>query len=189
MINWICIFLAIVALWSFSQSHSSAFAQGDSKDKVGRENQCITQFNELTATLGASDWPQLERLANRFLRDCKGVLIPEHYSMAYEYLAIANMNLKNPTAALAACEKCLETFYDNIGCHTNKLEILMGLDRFPEARTEFKIAENLVTRVIEQTERALREASDPSYKELYSTKIKYLRSLEEFLDSIRNKFY
>lgn len=173
----------------FSQTHSAAVAQGGPNDRVEWKNQCITQFKERTAALVARDWPQLERLAKRYLQDCKGAFGSEDYSIAYEHIAIANMRLNNPTAALAASAECIDTFYGNAGCHVEKVEALIYLERLAEAHTEFKIAERLVTHLIEVNERALREAYEPSEKRLYSSKDNHLRSLKEFLDSIRYKLY
>jgi hypothetical protein len=182
MISWIRISFVIAAFWASVQTHSVAVAQTGSKDNM---EQCTTQMNERAAALVAQDWPQLERLAKRYLQDCKGVFDSENYSTAYEEIAMANLQLNNPAATLVASEKCIDIFYANSGCHVNKVQALIKLKRFAEARTEFGIAERLVGYLIESNEKDLHVASHPVYKKLYSSKDRNLRAQKSLLDRIR----
>lgn len=169
-----------------SRTHSLAVAQTASEEKV---QQCVTHMNERTAALAARDWFQLERLAKRYIQDCKGVLGSEDYSWAYYHIATANIQINNATAALAASEECIDIFYANAGCHVLKVDALIKLDRFAEARTEFEIAERLVPYLIKKNEGDLSETSDPLKKRLYSAKDDFLRSQQEVLDLIRYQLY
>jgi hypothetical protein len=159
-------------------------AQGEGfRDKAEWKNQCYTQIAEQTAALAARDWPQLERLAKRYLQDCKAAHDSETCSKAYENIATANIQLNNPIAALAASNECIYTFYGNAGCHVKKVEALIYLERLAEAQTEFKIAERLLAHLIKVNERALRKY-EPSENGLYSIKGSYLRVQKELLDAI-----
>lgn len=186
MISWIRISLVIIALGGLIQTHSVVAAQTGSEDNM---EHCTNQMNERTAAFVARDWPQLERLAKRYLQDCKGVFDSENYSNAYLDIAIANIQLNNSAAALAASETCIDIFYANSGCHTQKVLALIKVKRFAEARTEFEIAERLVGYLIERNERDLREASQPVYKEFYSSKDYNLKAQKSLLDSIRPQLY
>jgi tetratricopeptide (TPR) repeat protein len=161
--------------------------QTGSKDKM---KQCITQMDARTAALVARDWPQLERFAKRYLQDCKGVFDSENYSYAYEDIAMANMELNNPAAALEASERCIDVYYANAGCHVTKVRALAKLLRLSEARSEFEIAERLIVHLIEINEENLHKTSDPSeygiaLRKVYSSKGNKLRALQKLLDSIR----
>ena len=186
MISCICISLVVAAFWGVVQTHSIAFAQTASKEKA---QQCVTQMGEQTAALVARDWPQLERLAKRYLQDCKGVFGSELYSDAYLHIAIANIQLDDSAAALAASETCIDIFYANSGCHVQKVLALIKLKRFAEALTESEIAEKLVDYLIKRNERDLREASQPVDKELYSSKDDNLKAQKSLLNSIRPQLY
>lgn len=186
MTSCICISLVVAAFWGVVQTHSIAFAQTASKEKA---QHCVTQMNERAAAIAAEDWLQLDRLAKRYLQDCKGVFDSENYSNAYLDIASANIRLNNPEAALAASETCIDIFYANSGCHVRKVQALIKLKRFVEARTEFEIAERLVVYLIERNERDLREASTIGDKELYYSKDNYLKAQKSLLNSIRPQLY
>ena len=172
------------------QTHSVAIAQGEVKNEVKNKEEwmkeCTSQINERTAALVVRDWTQLERLAKRFLQDCKGIIDTELYSSAYSDIAETNLQLSNPKAALAVSEKCIDLFYANSYCHLNKVRAFIKLKRFAEARTEFDIAEKLIGYLIQKTERELLEASHPVYKDLYSSKLLSLKAQRSHLDSIRS---
>ena len=188
---WICSFLVIAALLGSTELNNSvAVAQGGSKDKVEWMNECISQLDERTAAFVARDWTQLERLAKRYLQDCKGVFDSENYSGAYEDIASANIELNNPLAALAASERCIDVYYANAGCHVSKIRALIKLSRLSEAHSEFEIAEKLIVHLIEINEENIRKTSDPSehgiaLKKFYSSKNNKLKALQKLLDSIR----
>jgi S1-C subfamily serine protease len=160
--------------------------QTGSKDKV---NRCITIMKERAAALATQDWSYLERLANRYLQNCEGSLDSEDYSEAYCHLAMAHMNRDNAMAALEASEKCIDVFYANFGCHVEKVRALLYLGRQSEARTAFEIAEKIAAHVIKINERKLSEASQPLYKELYSSKQRMLEAQKSHLDSLRRFVY
>lgn len=184
---WIRIsFIVVAFLWSAKLTNFVPVVQAGNEEKA---RQCTTQINEQTAALVAQDWPQLERLAKRYLQDCKGVFDSEAYSGAYENIAIANMKLGNAAVALAASEKCIGVFYANSSCHVQKVQALIKLERLTEAHNELEIAERLVAHLIDNNERLLREASHPIYKELYSSKLQNLKAQKAFLDRIRLQLY
>jgi len=184
---WISIFLVIAALlWSTKLNNSVAVAQADSQDK---KRECITLLEEQTAALTAEDWTHLEKLAKRYLQDCKEVSDSENYSFAHESIAIANIRLNNPAAALEASKTCIDVYYTNVGCHVTKIRALINLQRVSDARASFEIAERLVAHVIEINERDLHETSDPLEKKVYAAKEHYLNAQKGLLDSIRPLLY
>lgn len=180
---WTSIFLIIAALLgSMKLNDSVALAQSDSQDK---KRECLTLLEERTAATDAKDWKQLEKLAKRYLQNCKGVDDSEWYSTGYENLGAANIQLNNAMAALTASETCIDIYYRNAGCHINKVQALIKLKRLSEARNSIEIAERLLAHVTDKNERDLRETSDPLKKEVYSSKQVHLNSLKRLLDSLR----
>ncbi len=122
--------------------------QTGSKDKV---NRCITMMNERTAAVAAQDWSHLERLANRYLQDCKGVFDSENYSWGYLHLAIAYRQRDNAMAALEASEKCIDVFYANSGCHVEKVEALLKLGRQSEDALHSRLQKSLLLTLLRLT--------------------------------------
>lgn len=144
-------------------------------------------MNESTSALVAQDWRQLERLARRYIQDCKGVFDSENLSLAIENIVIANMELNNIKIALEESQKCIDSYYDNLGCHVLKIEALIKLNRIPEARDEFNVAKRLLGHQLEMNEQNQQRASSQIEKEIYSTNLGKLRALESKLSRLHPK--
>jgi len=69
--------------------------------------------------------------------------------------------------ALEAANSCIKTYYANPGCHFQKAQALLALNRLIEARDLLDIAERLAKSSIEQNDSALRTTYNSSERELY----------------------
>ena len=76
---------------------------------------CVEQIKERTAALVARDWPQLNRLATRYIQLCRGAFDARDLSTAYEHIAIASLGMHRPKDALDAADSCIGTYYANPG--------------------------------------------------------------------------
>ncbi len=139
--------------------------------------------------LGERDYPELDRIAKQYLKDCKDVSDSEEYSMAYLDLAIANMALNDSAAALAASQRCIDVFYSNAFCHVYKTWALINLKRSAEARTEFEIAEKLIVSLLEKNEKDLGAATEKHDKEWYSVTEENLKASRRLLEALRTKLH
>jgi tetratricopeptide (TPR) repeat protein len=146
---------------------------------------CLTLAKERRAASNAQDWPQLERLANQFLGDCKHFLDSKLLSKVYEDLASAHHNRGNLLAALEASEKCIDIFYTNHGCHQTKVMVLINLGRKSEALAACEIAERLIAHLIKVNQSNLRQASRPIDKERYSAEQELLEFRKKLLEGMR----
>jgi tetratricopeptide (TPR) repeat protein len=156
------------------------------------EKSCFAWVRERGAAHATKDYSRLERLANQFIRDCKWTLDPkfgpgsnEMYSDAYQDLAIIYSERGDFVAALEASEKGIDIFYENYGCHLQKVIALTFLGRKPQARTACDIAVRLLAYLIEGNERNLERASQPKDKERYSNKLEDLKKVKAFLELLR----
>jgi hypothetical protein len=146
---------------------------------------CVVQINERTAALVGKDWPQLERLARRYLASCRGVFGAADLSTAHEHLAFIGLETNRPIAALSAVEDCIATFYGNSGCHVKRVAALVKLKRLREAREALGVAERLVRHNLSLAEGNLRRATVPHERELYSAHIEEYQAQAEWATALR----
>jgi hypothetical protein len=148
---------------------------------------CVVQINERTAALVGKDWPQLERLARRYLVSCRGVFGAVDLSTAHEHLAFVGLETNRPTAALSAVEDCIATFYGNSGCHVKRVAALVELKRLREAREALSIAERWVRHNLSVAEGNLRRAATPLERELYRAQIEGYQAQAGWAAALRDR--
>ena len=123
-------------------SPCTALAQSEPRQLSARA--CIDLMNGRTAALVAEDWDQLEVLATRTLQGCRDVLPAEAMASANFHLAKAALATGRPRDALASAEACISIFYQETDCHIERLEALLALGRYSEAKKEFQIVDRIV---------------------------------------------
>ena len=126
---------------------------------------CIGLVNQGTAAENAQDWPSLERFANAFVRDCP---VSGDYPSARDVadqlgsVAKANRLMGKPEKALAASERCIETYYDVPSCHVEKGLALFALGHKDEGINVIKAARRMDRACVENERMAQKLATDPA---------------------------
>ena len=168
----------------------NAASAADSTDVIRkREDACIEQMNERTATLVAQDWPELERLADRYVKTCRGIFGAENYSYAYEQIAVANNHLGNAQKALSASDKCISTFYSNSGCHVQRVQALIKLNRLPDAKSELDKSDRLIKHAIELSRRDLKGVRTASERELVDSRLNNFDAQQSHASAMRERYF
>ncbi len=168
----------LLALWS-----SEAVAQ-----TIEKAEECVSQREQQTAALVAQDWSQLERLARRYINDCEDVFSSKYNSQAHNYLSIALFYLGNFEAALAASETCIGIYYSSSSCHVQKVQSLIELEGFADARPALEIAERLIAYLIETNRKNIRSATESLSRELYQSTHDQLLAEKALLEKLRSHF-
>ncbi|WP_312409620.1 hypothetical protein [Comamonas sp.] len=155
----------------------------------GKESNCIDQWKERTAALAAEDWPQLSRIAERYIKTCKGVFGTESYSVAYEEAAIALNNLGKASQALSASDKCIGAFYANSACHVQRAQALATLEKYTQAHAALDKADRLITHAIEVGQRDLNGAKNSLERELFEARLGHLAAQRSHASAIRDRYF
>jgi len=163
--------VALVILFcGWEIASETSFAQ-ESSFKRNRAN-CIEQINEQTAAFVAQDWQQLERLAQKYLSECRTVMENADLSSAYEHIATVKLETQKPSEALTAADSCLKTYYSNSGCHILRVEAFIMLKQESRAREALNIADRLTRHNLDGAERDRSQARSKLEEELFDAKIK-----------------
>jgi len=150
--------------------NETSFAQ-ESSFKRKRAN-CIEQINEQTAAFVAQDWQQLDRLAQKYLSECRTVMENADLSSAYEHIATVKLETQKPSEALTAADSCLKTYYSNSGCHILRVEAFIMLKQESRAREALNIADRLARHNLDRAEKDRSQTPDKLEEKLFEAKIK-----------------
>ena len=150
---------------------------------------CVSQMDERTAALTARDWPQLERLAKRYIQSCRDAFDASNVSDAYEDIADAMLGMHHSKEALSAADACISNYYANPSCHVDKVLALLALKRLSAANDAFIIADRLSSHALAQNESDLANATSSSEKASFTARKHKYESQRELLDALRDKYF
>ncbi len=142
------------------------------------------------AALAEEDWPSLQAIAQERVARCKGVQDAESYSSAYHHLAVANIEQKRSRQALPLLDTCIQVHYLNCHCHVERVNALLQMGRFGDARTEARLARLLIPQQRALLERQLPVASaslsdsDQAHAESVRAALGNLDAVLEVLESL-----
>jgi len=183
-------FLKLLFLISATHVLTSIAWSADAQEVSLRQKEmCVVQLTQRTAAMVAEDWPELERLAERYVKTCKNVVQDEDYSLAYLDMAVANVQLNYARKALSASELCINIYYSNCGCHMQKIMALIALNRLTDARATLNKAERLIEHLIDVSDRDQGNGRSASEMELLKSHRNNLSSQQRLAASIRYRYF
>lgn len=162
---------------------SSSFAQGPTTIRVF----CIDQIERRTAALVARDWEQLAGEAQTYVSTCGLTLGADHMAGAYEHLAMAHLELRNPRQALRAADTCLTVFYGKTGCHIGRARALLNQNRPQDARVAVERAERLLEAAIPRLERNLKVMRSANEREVTESHLEELKAQQGYVGALKEK--
>jgi hypothetical protein len=176
----ICHFICFLAIACLLWAHSA------SAQTIER---CIEQKRERTAAVNARDWPNLDRLSKRYVQSCRGVTGAQDISNAYEDIARANRRRHRAQDALEAANMCVTTYYANPGCHLEKAQAMLALNRLIEARDILDVTERLLKSALTENDLAFRSAYHSLERELHLTIKKNYEAQLGLVEDLRVQYF
>ncbi len=173
----------LITLVSLSLYGMAAAQEGGYSSNIN--NQCIGDIRNAAAAIVARDWNSLERISERYIRNCKDLFGIEDESDAYQRISLANNELGNPKKAIASANACIIKFYANVGCHVQLANAFLALDRNVEAKVSLDRADNLITYRLVNLNRDLRNSSLSGNSDLIEAQISNLKSERSLILALR----
>jgi hypothetical protein len=177
---FLTVLVAISPLGELSGKESSPSSLQD-------KTECAEQIKERTAAIRMEDWPQLDRIARRFIQSCGGIFGRRDIASAFSSVASANNEMGRFEEALAQANAGIATHYLEPSNHLEKAKALLSLHDMVEAKKAFRIADHVLHLAIEQNEQELRNARDADkelhlvHRELYQSEILILEKYRPLL--------
>lgn len=168
-----------LSLASASGAASSQSSQLDQKKK------CTSLFRDRTAAMAAQDWTGMKSASERYLSFCKGIATDEENASAWESIATASREAKNPKATLAAANRCIELHYRNAGCHLYKAEALFRLGQVGDASRILDGADRMIDHLIQETSAELREIRSSEDEERLRAKLASLQAQQQLASAMK----
>lgn len=148
-----------------------------SPPSLQEQRECTEQIKERTAAIRMEDWPQLDRIARRFIQSCEGHFDRRDIAYAYGSVASANNEMGRFEEALAQANAGIATYYLEPSNHLEKAKALLALHNMMEAKKAFRIADHVLHLAIERNEQESRNARDADkefylvHRELYQSEL------------------
>lgn len=159
------------------------------KQPEKKQSDCIAKINERTAALVAQDWAELERMAEYYSKECKGVFNTADDSTAYEQITLANFKRGNVKKAIAAADTCIRLSFSNSGCHVWRIEALLASGRMAEARIGLDKLDRLIAHLMEGNDKNLAAAMSAQDKELCEAIRHNLQAQAEQALALRDRYF
>jgi hypothetical protein len=158
---------------------------------IQEQGECTEQVRERTAAIGAMDWPQLDRIARRFIQSCTGVYTRQEIANAYGDVASANNAMGRFKEALVQANAGIATHYLETSNHLEKVTALFALLQISEAKESFRVADNIIQLAIERNSAELQKARNDSERNLFqANKVLYesqLRAIDRYRPQLGKK--
>jgi len=132
-----------------------------------KQTECIEQVRERTAAIKTEDWPQLERIARRFIQSCDGVYSRQEIANAYGDAATANYEMGRFKEALIQANAGIATHYLETSNHLERVKALFALLQISEAKESFRVTDNLIHLAVERNSEELQTAQSEVERKLF----------------------
>lgn len=135
------------------------------KPAQARIKECNHHLEQRNSAMQARDWESMERFAVAYIKRCDTVDSPGNVSKAYWEVGTSWQMRENPDNALKYFNQCIQVFYGNTSCHTDKVSVLLSLQRKDQARQVHTMASKLVAGKLDDVDREMRRAASGDEKE------------------------
>ncbi len=168
---WMTAYTVVFILAGGTDSWVGTVASGQDYSSVSsrKTKACTLLVAERAAAVKIQDWTQLDKIAQRFITLCSGVLEDRYVADAHGDRSDAHYKLGNFAEALDHANSCIDLFYFATFCHTNKFMILAELGKLEEAKKSFRTAEQVITHAIRQNQLDVDNADNEAERDLYRT--------------------
>lgn len=150
-----------------------------------QEKKCTALVRDRTAAMVAEDWSRMKSVSERYLSSCKGIAADEDNASAWEGIATASRESRNPKATLEAANRCIDLYYRNTGCHLYKAEALFRLGRARDASRILEGADRMIDHLIQETSSELRDVRSNENQEKLNAKLASLQAQKELASAMR----
>jgi tetratricopeptide (TPR) repeat protein len=150
---------------------------------------CVSLVLDRAAAIHAKDWPQVERLAEESIRTCTNFIDTESLAGSYESVSTASLEQNNFKKALSTSEICISIYYALPECHLRKVEALIALRRFPEAKATLDKVDRLIAYVTSTKKAEMITARNVGDRKLVASKLELLDAQKSHASALRTEYF
>jgi hypothetical protein len=184
-----CLALLHLSLGILGLGISGMALADNSKELNAHETSCLALYTDRTAAFVAGDWPSVESLAEKYLKNCKNMFGVDGLRNAYASIGEANMNFGRPKKTIAFADMCITASYASSGCHLLKARGLLALNLLPEAKVVLDRTDKLIKHALEVEKMNLRVVRYAIDKELAESKIREFEGQLSHSEALREKYF
>ena len=172
-------FALIIALFT-------AFTINAEAGNADQMNRCSDLVRQRSAALTVRDWNNLERLAKKYIVDCKTVVGDESLSYAYLDIATSLFERSRYKEAIEAADAGINLKYDDPGNHLIKARAYMMLKDNQNAIENLNKTEKIAQLALNNCQEELKYADSNNMK-MINSHMNYLKSMLEIIVALREK--
>jgi hypothetical protein len=167
----------------------NAWSAGPSEVLASSAPMCISLVSHRTAAMQANDWSQVERLAEESIRTCTNFMDTEALAGSYESVSTASFEQNNFKKALSTSEICISIYYALPECHLRKVQVLIALRRFPEAKATLDKVDRLIAHVASTKKAEMITARTAGDRKLVASKLEFLDAQKSLASALRTEYF